>query len=399
MKTDSWKALSWIAAAELFALSLWFSASVIAAELKDIWNLTSVTEAWLSASVPSGFVVGALFSSYFGIADRYNSRKVFAFSALLGAIFNGMLIFVDQAVWGITLRIITGVTLAGVYPTAVKILSEWFPKKRGLAIGILIAALTLGSSFPHFVIVFLSAVNWKMVIICCSLLALLSAAIVRWVLKDTPETSNRKPFSFSLLRKVTGNKPVMLANYGYFGHMWELYAMWTWLPAFLTASFTSFSPQTSPGFIALGSFISIGIAGGIGCVVGGLLADRIGRSRLTILSMIISGVSALLIGFTFGHSIWLTLILAMIWGMSVISDSAQFSAAVSEFADTEYVGTALTFQMCVGFLITIFSINLIPILQRVVGWEWVFVSLTIGPFLGILSMVKFKKYEFRAGVK
>nr|WP_263323497.1 MFS transporter [Neobacillus sp. Marseille-Q6967] len=397
MKTDSWKALSWIAAAELFALSLWFSASVIAPELKNIWNLTAVSEAWLSASVPSGFVIGALFSSYFGIADRYNSRKVFAVAALLGAIFNGMLIFVDDAIWGIALRIITGVTLAGVYPTAVKILSEWFPKKRGLAIGILIAALTLGSSLPHFVIVFLSAVNWKIVIICCSFLALISAVIVWWMVKDAPVPFNRKPFSFSLLRKVTGNKPVMLANYGYFGHMWELYAMWTWLPAFLTASFTNFSPETSPGFIALASFLSIGIAGGVGCVVGGQMADRIGRSRLTVLSMAISGGSALLIGFTFGQSIWLTLILAMIWGMSVISDSAQFSAAVSEFADTEYVGTALTFQMCVGFLITIVSINLIPILQKVVGWEWVFVCLAIGPIFGILSMAKFKQYEFGRG--
>lgn len=141
------------------------------------------------------------------------------------------------------------------------------------------------------------------------------------------------------------------------------------------------------------SFISIGIAGGVGCVVGGLVADKIGRAYLTIISMGVSGMCAILIGFTFGQSIWLTFALAVIWGIFVISDSAQFSAAVSEFADVEYVGTALTFQMCIGFLITIFSINLIPLLQGTVGWQWVFSLLSIGPVLGIISMVKFKSYE------
>lgn len=394
MIQGSWRALLWIGLAELCALSLWFSASVIAPELSEIWNLNSNSEAWLSASVPIGFVIGALVSSYFGIADRYNPRTVFALSALLGAILNGFLIVAEHAYVGIFLRILTGITLAGVYPIAVKILSQWFPKKRGLAIGILIAALTLGSSLPHFVVMFFSSLNWQLVILCSSVLALLAAIIVNWVLEDAPVTSTKLPFSFKLIKKVIFNKPVMLANYGYFGHMWELYAMWTWLPAFLTASFTSYSSALPQWFIALSSFISIGIAGGIGCVVGGLISDRIGRSNLTILSMVISASCSIFIGLTFGQFIWLTLALSIIWGMSVISDSAQFSAAVSEVAEVEYVGTALTFQMCIGFLITIFSINLIPIVQSYVGWEWVFTILAIGPILGIISMVKYKRHEF-----
>jgi MFS family permease len=394
MIRGSWRALLWIGLAELCALSLWFSASVIAPELIEIWNLNANAEAWLSASVPIGFVIGAFFSSYYGIADRYNPRIVFAISALLGAILNGLLILAEHALLGILLRILTGITLAGVYPIAVKILSQWFPKKRGLAIGILIAALTIGSSLPHFVVMFFSSLNWRVVIICSSVLALIAAFIVHWILEDAPVTSNKLPFSFKLIKKVVTNKPVMLANYGYFGHMWELYAMWTWLPAFLTASFLSYSPGLSPWFIALSSFISIGIAGGIGCVVGGLMSDKIGRSNLTIISMIISATCSILIGFTFGQFIWLTLILSIIWGMSVISDSAQFSAAVSEVAEVEYVGTALTFQMCIGFLITIFSINLIPVFQRLFGWEWVFIILAIGPILGIISMIKYKHHEF-----
>ena len=394
MIQGSWRALVWIGLSELFALSLWFSASVIAPELIEVWNLSSNSEAWLSTSVPIGFVIGALFSSYFGVADRFNPRKVFAVSVFLGAILNALLILVDYAFFGILLRILTGITLAGVYPIAVKILSQWFPQKRGFAIGILIAALTLGSSLPHFVIMFFSSLNWKLVIICTSVLALLSAIIVTYILEDAPIMSEKSPFSLKLIKKVVTNKPVMLANYGYFGHMWELYAMWTWLPAFLTASFSAYSPEFPHWFIALSSFISIGIAGGIGCVVGGLISDKIGRANLTIISMFISAICSILIGFTFGQFIWITLIICMIWGMSVISDSAQFSAAVSEIAEVEYVGTALTFQMCIGFLITIFSINLIPIIQRIVGWEWVFTILAIGPILGIVFMVKYRRYEF-----
>ncbi|GAE36120.1 MFS transporter [Halalkalibacter akibai] len=394
MSQGSWRALLWIGLAVLFALSLWFSASVIASELIQIWNLNSHFEVWLSASVPMGFVIGALFSSYFGIADRYNPRKIFAISALLGALLNVLLIVASGAFFGILLRILTGVTLAGVYPIAVKMLSQWFPKKRGLAIGILIAALTLGSSLPHFVVMFFSSLNWKIVIIFTSVLAVLAAVIVNWILEDAPVTSKKSTFSFKLIKKVVTNKPVMLANYGYFGHMWELYAMWTWLPAFLTASFISYSPETSYWFIALSSFISIGVAGGIGCVLGGLISDKIGRSNLTIYAMLISASCAVLIGLTYGQFMWLTFILSFIWGMSVIADSAQFSAAVSEVAEPEYVGTALTFQMCIGFLITIFSINLIPIIQKYVGWEWVFALLAVGPVLGILSMVKYKRYEF-----
>jgi len=390
---NRWYVLAWIAISQLFALSLWFSASVIIPELRSVWNLTSYTEVFISSAVPIGFIIGTLFSAYFGLADRFNPRIFFAIAAVLGALINGLMIFTSSAFVGILLRLLTGATLAGVYPIAVKILAEWFPKNRGLALGILIAALTLGSALPHFIVVLFIDIQWQLIIIISSLLAFSAAIIIYYIVPNTPITSKKSLFSFQLLKKVIRNKPVMLANYGYFGHMWELYAMWTWLPFFLTASFVAFSADISPWMSALGSFLAIGVAGAVGCVGGGYFADKIGRARLTIIAMSMSAFCALLIGFTFGKEIWLTLLFAMIWGVFVIADSAQFSAAVSDFADAEYVGTALTFQMCIGFAVTIITIQLIPIFQAYIGWEWVFAMLSVGPIVGIIFMLKLRPFE------
>lgn len=393
MGISRWKALCLISFAELFALSLWFSASAILPELKVAWSLNSITASWVTSSVQIGFIVGALISSFLGIPDRYNSRKVFAISALLGALINGLLIFVSQAWIGFFIRFLTGMTLAGVYPTAVKLISARYPNQRGMAIGTLIGALTLGSALPHMVVTFFGDVNWKGVIITSSSLALISSAIMYLFVLDTSAASKKTKVSIHLVRKVIKNKRVMLANYGYFGHMWELYAMWTWLPSFLTASLSIHYPQQGLLYSAIWSFLIIGVAGAFGCVLGGYFADKMGKPRLTIIAMMTSAGCALLIGFTLLLSIWFTIIIALIWGISVIADSAQFSAIVTEYSSEEYTGTALTLQMAIGFFITILSINLLPIVQSYIGWNWVFILLSIGPILGVISMLKLKKLE------
>lgn len=390
---NAWRALWWIGLAVLFSLSLWYSAAIVVNDLIEHGWMNPHLEGWLSASVPLGFVIGTLISSFFGLADKINPRKIFAISALFGAIFNIFILFVHTSFLIIVLRMLTGVALAGVYPIAVKILSQWFPKNRGLAVGILIAALTIGTSLPHLISILFSNINWKLIIVSSSVLSFIATLIVMFLLEDSPIQVKSSPFSMRLLIKVIRNKRVMLANYGYFGHMWELYAMWTWLPMFLVASFTTYKEEVSITFLALSSFISIGIMGAFGCVIGGILSDKIGRANLTILSMLISGFCCLLIGFTYGKAIWLTLIIAFIWGISIIADSAQFSVAVSEVSEFSYVGTALTFQMCIGFLLTIVSIHLIPYIEKLVGWEGAFIILAIGPFLGALAMYQYRKFE------
>ncbi|MHC0038400.1 MFS transporter [Pseudoneobacillus sp. C159] len=393
MWINRWSALIWISLAELFGLSLWFSASAILPELTEAWDLNQASSAWVTSAVQIGFIVGALGSSFLGLPDRYNSRKIFAISALLGALLNGVLFFVSEAWLGIMMRFLTGVTLAGVYPTAVKLISMLYPNQRGMAIGVLIAALTLGSAFPHFLVSLLGGFNWRGVIMASSVLSLFSAGIMYWFVHDCSIVSKKSKVNIRLIRKVIQNRKVMLANYGYFGHMWELYAMWTWLPAFLTGIFKNDYPQQVGWYSALASFIIIGIAGAIGCIAGGALGEKIGKERLTIVAMIISAGCAIFVGFASAISLWLTLIVALIWGLSVIADSAQFSALVTEHSEDDYVGTALTFQMAIGFIITVVSINLLPVIQNYIGWERVFIFLSIGPILGVISMLKLQSVK------
>ncbi|MGM0924078.1 MAG: MFS transporter [Bacillota bacterium] len=392
---NRWMALFWIALAELFALSLWFSASAVLPQLERQWGMSATEGSWMTTSVQIGFIVGAICSAFLGLADRYNPRKIFAISCIFGAVINSLFTLSPGMVVGLSLRFLTGMTMAGVYPTAVKLLSTWFQDRRGFGIGILIAALTLGSSLPHLFNLFIPNVSWKILMLVSSLLALVAAGIMQWVLPDAPASKEEAAtVSMNSLKYILKDRPVMLANYGYFGHMWELYAMWTWLPYFLTASFkVSLEGTALQEASTLFAFLTIGISGAIGSIIGGLYADKIGKARLSMMAMIVSAVSSICIGLTFGLSIWITVIVAIIWGISVVADSAQFSAMVADFAKSECVGTALTFQMAIGFLITVFSIYLIPIFEDIVGWKWAFSILAIGPVLGVLAMISLIRYK------
>jgi len=286
----------------------------------------------------------------------------------------------------IALRFITGVCLAGVYPPGMKIMATWFRQRRGMALGVLVGALTLGKATPHLVNG-LGSANWRNNVLFVSFLAVVGALIVLFFVRDGPYALPRATFDLKQVVRVFSNHGVRLASFGYFGHMWELYAMWIWIPVMMRASVAVYGGDQR--FAEISSFLIIG-AGAVGCVVAGLLADRVGRTVVTSWAMGISGACCLLVGFLYGANPYFLLVIAIIWGASVVADSAQFSSCVTELGDPQYIGTALTIQMCIGFLLTTISIQLIPPLVDLVGWRYAFVILAPGPLFGVISMLRLR---------
>ena len=381
-------ALALVALAQLLAMGLWFGVSAVAPQIAVEWRLSESTAAWLTLAVQLGFVAGTLLSATLNLPDIIRARHLFALCALLGALANVVLAaFVESVSVAIALRFITGVMLAGVYPPGMKIIATWFKTGRGFALGVLIGALTLGKASPYLVNAFGSE-NWRVNAGFASIGALLASVIVFRFVGEGPYALPNQPFDPTQITRVFANRGVRLANFGYFGHMWELYAMWTWAPVMIRASLAA--SGDSPRFAEAASFAVIG-AGAIGCVVAGLVADRIGRAVVAAAAMAASGACCIAIGFLFGKAPLALLVVAAIWGATVVADSAQFSACVTEYADPRYIGTALTLQTCIGFLITTISIRMMPLLVARVGWEWAFAFLAPGPVLGIVAMMRLRR--------
>lgn len=381
------RTLIYVSMASLLGMSVWFSASAVLPLLRAEWNLDESGASWMTLAVQLGFVAGTLASAVLSLSDIVNSRRLFAVCAFAAALANaGFALASTGLTSALVLRFITGFFLAGVYPPAMKIMASWFRTGRGAAIGTLIAALTLGKAFPYLVNAF-GMENWRHNMLAVSLFALAAGLIMLLLVDDGPYAAPAARFDVSQVGKVFRNRGVRLSSFGYFGHMWELYAMWTWMPALIRASLSL--RNASPHLAEAASFLAIG-AGSVGCVTAGLLADRYGRTLVTSASLFISGACCLGIGFLFGaHPAWL-MIAAFVWGMSVVADSAQFSTCVTELADPQYTGTALTLQTCIGFLLTLVSIRLIPMLEPILGWRYVFVVLAPGPVFGILAMLRLR---------
>ena len=378
--------LALLSVAELLGMSLWFAASAVSAQYQQMWSLTASEAAWLTTAVQLGFVGGTAVSAVLNLADIVAARRLFAGSALLAAGCNAMVLSAHGLDTALLWRALTGVCLAGVYPPAMKMIATWFRARRGMAVGTIVGALTVGKALPYLVkaIPGASIVN---VTLTASVGAVAAAVIVWRGYRDGPYAFPPRRFSWQLVGDVAREPRWRLAMVGYLGHMWELYAAWTWLPVFVAASVAAqgLDARTAGMRASVVAFCALAV-GGAGCVWGGVVADRRGRAWLVNTAMMLSGACALLIGATFGRSLWLLAPVALVWGFFVIADSAQFSVMITESVPAHAVGTALTLQTSLGFLLTAGVIQLVPLLEARVGWPWAFTILALGPVVGIASI-------------
>jgi len=384
------RSISLLIVAEILAMSLWFVSAAILGDMSREANLSAGVQAALSSAVQAGFVVGAILSATLGIADRFDPKKVFAFFSIVAATANALLLVVEiGGTLAIALRAITGAALAGVYPVGMKIAVGWGQKDRGLLVGMLVGGLTLGSASPHLLAYFGGA-DWRVTVLAASVLSVLAGIIVLAV-RNGPYHAKAAKFNPSVISQAWKNKSIRRAYGGYLGHMWELYAMWSWIGIALSLSFAQQMPSAQAAeFAKLMTFIIIGI-GAISCVVAGWVADRIGKAELTIIAMAVSGVSAILFALTFGGPIWLTVAVSIVWGIAIIPDSAQFSVLVADHAQSDQAGSLLTFQTALGFALTIITVQLAPVVAATVGWPVMMGLLALGPLFGIMSMWGLRK--------
>lgn len=383
-----WRALALVSAALLMSLAPWFSATAVLPELRAAWTLSGAEAAWLTNGVQVGFVVGALAASLVNLPDIVRLNRLMGAAALLAATANALLLAAPGEGVAIAARVVTGLALAGVYPPALKLVSTWFRRGRGLALGITIGALTMGSGLPYLFRATVGTLDWEPVVAAASLSALAGAAVFLWGVREGPLGLGRAVFDPREVGAVVRNGPLMLVTLGYLGHMWELYAVWAWLIVFAGGAFAA-QGIAAPALPAAVTFAAIA-AGAVGCVVGGTLSDRIGRTITTAGMMLVSGTCALLVGVLWDGPTWAFVTVALVWGFSIVGDSAQFSAAASELADQRYVGTALSLQIGLGFALTIAVIAAVPVVAGWFGWRWAFAFLAVGPFIGAASMLRLR---------
>jgi MFS family permease len=368
-------------AVQILVMSVWFAAAAAVPSLKADWGISSGAAGWLTTAVQIGFVFGALGAGLLNLADRIPvGPLVFGAGALAALSTAAVPLLAGGLVPALPLRFLTGVALAGVYPVVVRQVVSWFGSSRALAMGALLGALTLGSGLPHLVGAF-GDLPWRTVLLVTASMAGLGAlAALR--LRLGPFKAPAAHFHPGYLAQMFRDRRQRDVNFGYFGHMWELYAFWAWIPAFLAAA----RPATSEAELALAAFVVIGVAGGIGCLLAGVAARRRSAIAAARLALLTSAACCAISPLAYAAPLVLLGAVAIVWGAAVIADSPMFSAALSVAADRRYVGTALTLQMAIGFSITAIAIRVLPLIADAVGWRWTFLALLPGPALALVAL-------------
>jgi MFS family permease len=380
-----WLMLALLAIGESLGMTLWFSATAAAPSLVARFGLSSGGAAWLTMSVQAGFVAGTLATAILNLPDLVAPRRLFALGCALGAAATFGVTRADSALAAFVLRFCTGAALAWVYPTGMKIVASWFHRERGTGLGVLVAALTVGQAFPHLLAAIAPASSWQARMLVSSWLALAGGAAVLAIVRDGPHLETTGRFDPRAAADLFTNPRTRLAAFGYLGHMWELYAMWSWAGVFAAASLAAWGAANASRAASVAAFLAIA-TGSLGCLLGGLLADRIGRARVAGFALVGSGTCAAAAGLVFGHHPALLYALLAFWGLVVVADSAQFSALIADYSPRDHVGTALAIETSCGFLLTMASIRLMPALAAWAGWRWVFLALVPGPVFGAWAM-------------
>ena len=390
---QAWRMLALVGLAELLGMAPWFAASAVSSSIVAEYHLTTSQAAWLTMAVQGGFVAGTLVAALLNLSDLVNPRWVFGIGCFGAAAANALVTSAPSPVEVVAWRFATGTALALVYPPGMKIVAGWFSTRRGAALGILVASLTLGKAVPYLLAA-LTGGTWRSMMLLSSVLAAAGGLVAIITVKDGPLATAAAAFDPRAAFRVFSRRGTRLGVLGYLGHMWELYAMWTWFGVYVTAAMAARGAETAGRLGSIAAFAAIG-AGAIGAVAAGFSADRRGRAHVAAWAMMVSATCCALTVPAFRAPFGVILLLAVVWGVSVVADSAQFSAIVSETTDDEYLGTALTVQTCLGFLLTMVSIRLTSAVADWVGWQWAFLVVLPGPILGVQAMVALMRPRIR----
>jgi MFS family permease len=367
--------------------SLWFAGNAVLPDLMLELSLDASAVGYITMAVQAGFIIGTLVFAVLNVADRWSPVKVFLACSFLGALFNASAVIVSGYAGLLSVRILTGFFLAGIYPVGMKIASDWHEKGLGKALGYLVGALVFGTAFPHFLKFAGNELPWNYVMLSTSFISFSGGLLLYFTVKDGPYGGKKGTFKPSVMLHLFKNKNFRSAAFGYFGHMWELYTFWAFVPIMI-----GYYRIVSPAEInpSLWSFIVIAI-GGVACIIGGYISLSKGSKKVAQVSLAVSGLCCLLAPFLFHVPFWVFMLVMMLWGLTVVSDSPQFSTLVAGSADRSYVATGLTIVNSLGFAITIVSIQVVTILWTTYETPFVFWVMLVGPIVGLWSINAFNK--------